>query len=47
MFKPDPQAYSEIAKYKVTETAVYAFPIVAGNMIYVKDAEKLILYKIE
>lgn len=47
VFKPDPQAYSEIAKYKVTETAVYAFPIVAGNLIYVKDAENLILYKIE
>ncbi len=47
VFKPDPTAYSEIAKYKVSETPVYAFPIVAGNLIYVKDAENLILYKIE
>ncbi len=46
VMKPDPQAYSEITKYKVTETPVYAFPIVAGKRIYIKDAESLILYKI-
>lgn len=45
VLKPDSKAYSEVAKYKVTETPVYAFPIVAGNLIYVKDAESLILYK--
>lgn len=46
-FKSDPKAYSELAKYKVSETPVYAFPIVAGNLVYVKDAESLTLYKIE
>ena len=46
VMKPDTKAYSEIAKYKVTDTPVYAFPVIAGNMIYVKDAESLILYKI-
>jgi outer membrane protein assembly factor BamB len=45
VFQPDPKAYTEIAKYKVSETAVYAFPIVTGNLIYVKDAENLTLYK--
>jgi outer membrane protein assembly factor BamB len=47
VFKPDPSAYSEVAKYKVSETAIYAFPIIAGNKIYIKDAESLILYNIE
>jgi outer membrane protein assembly factor BamB len=47
VFKPDPKAYGELAKYKVSETPVYAFPIIAGNMVYVKDAESLILYKIK
>jgi len=47
VFKPDPSAYSEVAKYKVTETAVYAFPVIAGNLIYIKDAENLTLFKIE
>lgn len=44
VLKPDPAAYSEIAKYKVSETAIYAFPVVAGNKIYVKDAETLMMY---
>jgi len=30
----------------VSETAIYAFPVVAGNQIYIKDAETLMLYKI-
>jgi len=47
VFKPDPKAYSEIAKYKVTETPVYAFPVIAGNSIYIKDAESLIMYRIK
>lgn len=46
VFKPDPKAYSEIVKYKVAETAVYAFPVITGNNIYVKDAESLMLYSI-
>jgi outer membrane protein assembly factor BamB len=47
VFKPDPKAYAEVAKYKVSETPVYTFPVVAGNLVFVKDAESLILYKIE
>ena len=46
VLKPDPKAYTEIARYKVAETAVYAFPIIAGNIIYVKDDESLMQYKI-
>ncbi|MGD0341212.1 MAG: PQQ-binding-like beta-propeller repeat protein [Bacteroidales bacterium] len=47
VFKPDSKAYSEVVKYKVSETQVYAFPVIAGNMVYVKDAESLTLYRIE
>jgi outer membrane protein assembly factor BamB len=46
VLKPDQAAYSEVAKYKVSETAIYAFPVISGNRIYIKDAESLILYKI-
>jgi outer membrane protein assembly factor BamB len=46
VFKPDPKAYAEVVKYKVAETPVYAFPVIAGNAIYVKDAESLMMYKI-
>jgi outer membrane protein assembly factor BamB len=47
VLKPDNKAYSEITRYKVSETLVYAFPVVAGNSVYVKDAESLMLYKIK
>ena len=46
VFKPESTAYTEVVKYKVSETPIYAFPIVAGNLIYIKDAESLTLYKI-
>jgi outer membrane protein assembly factor BamB len=46
IFKPEPSAYSELAKYKVTSTPVYSFPVISGNLVYIKDAENLILYKI-
>lgn len=47
VLKPEPTAYSEVAKYKVAETPVYAFPVVAGNSIFVKDAESLMLYQLK
>jgi len=47
VMKPDPKAYTEMAKYKVTETPVYAFPVISGNAIYVKESENLILYTLE
>jgi outer membrane protein assembly factor BamB len=45
MFKPDSKAYTEVAKYKVSETPIYSFPVVAGNVVYIKDAENLMMYK--
>ena len=45
VFKPDSKAYTELAKYKVTETPVYSFPVVAGNAVYIKDADSLIMFK--
>lgn len=44
IFKPVSTAYTEIKKYKVSETAIYSYPVVAGNKIYIKDAETLIMY---
>ncbi len=46
VFKPASTAYSEVIKYKVSETSVYSYPIVAGEKIYIKDAETLMMYKI-
>lgn len=46
ILKPDPSAYTEVVRYKVAETPVYAFPVIAGNQIYIKDAETLTMYRI-
>jgi outer membrane protein assembly factor BamB len=44
VMKPDGKEYSEVAKYKVADTPIYAFPVISGNSIYVKDAETLMMY---
>ncbi|MFN8211646.1 MAG: PQQ-binding-like beta-propeller repeat protein [Bacteroidales bacterium] len=46
VFKPEAGAYTEIAKYKVSDTPVYSFPVISGSSVYVKDAESLTLYKL-
>ena len=47
VLKPDGKEYSEVAKYKVSDTPIYAFPVISGNNIFIKDAENLMLQKIE
>jgi outer membrane protein assembly factor BamB len=47
VMKPVNTAYTENAKYKISETAVYASPVISGNDILIKDAESLTLYKIK
>ncbi len=47
VLKPDGKAYSEVVKYKVSDTPIYAYPVISGNSIYIKDAETLMLYKIK
>jgi outer membrane protein assembly factor BamB len=44
VLKPDSKAYSEVVKYKVSDTPIYAYPIVAGDKIYIKDAETFMMY---
>ncbi len=47
VLKPDFESYSDIKQYKVSGTAIYAFPVIAGNNIYIKDAESLTLFRIK
>jgi outer membrane protein assembly factor BamB len=44
VLKPDGKEYSELAKYKVSDTAIYTYPVITGNNIYIKDAETLMMY---
>ena len=37
----------EVAKYKVADTPTWAGPILAGNRVFVKDRDNVILWTIE
>ena len=46
-FKPGQKEYSELAKLKVAESATFAYPIVTGKSVYVKDQDALILWSLD
>lgn len=47
VFEPNSSEYKELAKYKVADSEIYAYPIAAGNRIYVKDQDSVILWTVE
>ena len=46
-FKPSEKGYEEVAKIKVADTPVWTIPVIAGNRVFVKDKESLILWTFE
>jgi len=47
VFKPDGKKYEELARMKVADAPVYAHPVIAGNVIYIKDENTLTMFTIE
>ncbi|MBN1821727.1 MAG: PQQ-like beta-propeller repeat protein [Prolixibacteraceae bacterium] len=47
IYKPNPNKYEEIAKYKVVDPPVYAHPVVAGNKIFIKGKDDLICWSVD
>jgi outer membrane protein assembly factor BamB len=47
VFAPDREAYRELARIKVADTPTYAYPVLAGNRLFVKDKDALALRVIE
>jgi outer membrane protein assembly factor BamB len=47
VFKPSDKQFEELARYKVSDSAIYAHPIIAGNRIFVKDKDSLTLWMIQ
>jgi outer membrane protein assembly factor BamB len=47
VLSPNGKAYTELVKYKVSETPIFSFPVIAGDNVYIKDAESLTLFKIK
>jgi len=46
-FKPQGDAFKELARYKVADSGTYAYPVPAGNAIYIKDQESLTQWSLE
>jgi len=47
IFETNGTAFKELARYKVSETEIYAHPLVADNKIFVKDKEKLTCWAVQ
>jgi outer membrane protein assembly factor BamB len=47
VFEPTDKEYKQIARYKVADEDTYAYPVAAGNRIYIKDYDSLILWTVE
>jgi outer membrane protein assembly factor BamB len=47
VFEPRDKAFKQLAKYKVADTPTFAYPVIAGNRIFVKDRNSVILWMIE
>ncbi len=46
-FKPSDKEYTELARIKVADSPTYAYPVVSGNRIFIKDQEALTLWTVE
>jgi outer membrane protein assembly factor BamB len=47
VFEPSDKEYKELASYKVGAGDTYAYPVIAGNRIYIKDKEAVTLWTID
>lgn len=46
-FKPDPKAFTELARIKVADSPTHAYPVVSGNRVFVKDKDSVTLWTVE
>ncbi len=46
VFPPSTTEYKPIANYKVADSETYAYPVVAGNRIYIKDQNSVTLWSL-
>ena len=47
VLEPSDKEYNELASIKVAETETYAYPLVTGNRVFIKDRESLALFTVE
>lgn len=46
VFPPDPSEYKPLTNQKVADSETYAYPVVAGNRIFVKDQNSIALWTV-
>jgi hypothetical protein len=44
VFEPTDKDFQKLAMYKVATSDAYAYPVVAGNRVFVKDKDALTLW---
>lgn len=47
VFEPSETDFKEVANYKVADTETYAYPVLDGNRVFVKDRDSLTLWVVE
>lgn len=47
VFEPSDKEFQQVASYQVAAGSAYAYPVIAGNRVFVKDSEALTLWTIE
>lgn len=47
VFAPSATEFKQIASYKVADEGTFAYPVVSGNRIYIKDKDSVTLWTIE
>jgi outer membrane protein assembly factor BamB len=47
VFQPGDKAFTQIAKIKVAATPTYAYPVLAGKRIFIKDQSAVTAYAVE
>jgi len=47
IFQPTDKEYKQLAGYKVSDNETFAYPVVSGNRIYIKDKDSVTLWTIE
>jgi outer membrane protein assembly factor BamB len=47
VYEPSETEFKEVASYKVADTETYAYPVLDGNRVFVKDRDALTLWAVE
>jgi len=47
VFKPDAQAYSQVAEIKVPENSTYSYTVIDGNRVFIKDQYTTTMFTLE